>query len=128
MPDVGFFCVAMENDFPLSPGGSGRHGGRTDRMLRPPPPRRRTKEACMGTVYMPRPAIPFKRDNIPKLTAGSDVIQAKFAANSAVLLNPPVSPTTFETQITDLKTKHLATKTNKAAVPARDASADVVWA
>jgi hypothetical protein len=82
----------------------------------------------MGTVYMPRPAIPFKRDNIPKLTAGSDVIQAKFAANSAALPNPPVSPAAFETQIVDLKSKQLATKTNKAAVPAREASADVVWA
>ncbi len=34
----------------------------------------------------------------------------------------------FETQITDLKAKNQATKTDKAAVPARDASADVVWA
>ena len=82
----------------------------------------------MGTVYMPRPAIPFKRDNIPKLVAGSEVIQGKFAANGATLLNPPVAPAAFETQITDLKAKNLATKTNKAAVPAREASADVVWA
>jgi hypothetical protein len=82
----------------------------------------------MGVIYMPRPAIGFKRSNIPQLTAGSDVIQAKFAANTTVLPNPPVSPAAFETQITDLKSKQLATKTNKAAVPARDASADVVWA
>ena len=39
-----------------------------------------------------------------------------------------MSPTTFETQIADLKVKHLATKTSKGAVPAREASADVVWA
>jgi hypothetical protein len=82
----------------------------------------------MGIVYMPRPAIGFKRSNIPKLTAGSDVVQAKFAANTALLANPPVSPAAFETQIADLKAKTLATKTNKAAVPAREESADVVWA
>lgn len=82
----------------------------------------------MGIVYMPRPAIGFKRSNIPKLVTGSDVIQAKFAANSATLVSPPVSPATFELQITDLKTKNLATKSSKAAVPAREASADVVWA
>jgi hypothetical protein len=82
----------------------------------------------MGIVYMPRPAIGFERSNIPKLVAGSEVVQGKFAANSATLQNPPVSPATLETQITDLKAKHLATKTNKAAIPAREASADVVWA
>jgi hypothetical protein len=82
----------------------------------------------MGTVYMPRPAIKFKRDNIPKLVAGGEVVQTKFAANGAILVNPPVSPAAFETQLTDLKTKNLATKTSKAAVPAREASADVVWA
>lgn len=82
----------------------------------------------MGIIYMPRPAVGFKRDNIPKLVTGSEVVQGKFAANSAILANPPVSPGTFATQITDLKAKHLATKTNKAAVPAREASADIVWA
>ena len=82
----------------------------------------------MGTVYMPRPAVGFQRANIPKLVAGSEVVQTKFAANAALLPNPPVSPAAFETQIVDLKTKNLATKTNKAAVPAREASADVVWA
>lgn len=82
----------------------------------------------MGTVYMPRPAIGFKRYNMAKLVAGSEVVQGKFAANSATLSNPPVSPDIFEVQITDLKEKHLATKTNKAAVPAREASADIVWA
>jgi hypothetical protein len=82
----------------------------------------------MGIVYMPRPAIGFERSNIPKLVAGSEVVQGKFAVNSATLPNPPVSPATFETQITDLKVKQLATKTNKAAIPAREASADVVWA
>lgn len=82
----------------------------------------------MGIVYMPRPAIGFERSNIPKLVAGSEVVQGKFAANSATLQNPPVSPATFEAQITDLKAKQLATKTNKAAVPAREVSADVVWA
>jgi hypothetical protein len=82
----------------------------------------------MGIVYMPRPAIGFARANIPKLVAGSEVVQEKFAANSATLQSPPVSPATFETQITDLKAKQLATKTDKAAIPAREASADLVWA
>lgn len=82
----------------------------------------------MGIVDMPRPAIGFKRTNIPKLTSGSEVIQTKFAANTVLLPSPPVSPATFATQIGDLKTKHLATKTSKAAVPAREASADIVWA
>jgi hypothetical protein len=82
----------------------------------------------MGIVYMPRPVIGFKRYNMSKLVAGSEVVQGKFAANSATLSNPPVSPAAFETQITDLKAKHLATKTNKAAVPAREAAANIVWA
>src|SRR5580704_12183669 len=82
----------------------------------------------MGIVYMPRPAIGFKRTNIPKLISGSEVVQTKFAANAATLSNPPVSPTALEGQVSDLKTKHLATKTSKAAVPAREASADIVWA
>jgi hypothetical protein len=79
-------------------------------------------------IYMPRPVMGFRRANMPDLVTGSEVVQGKFATNSALLANPPVSPTTFETQITDLKSKHLATKTSKAAVPAREASADVVWA
>jgi hypothetical protein len=81
----------------------------------------------MAILRMPRPAIPFKRENIPKLITGCEVIQGKFATNAATLLNPPVAPATFATQIADLQTKHLATKTSKAAVPAREASADVVW-
>jgi len=56
------------------------------------------------------------------------VIQGKFATNTAALPNPPVSPPAFEAQIADLQAKHLATKTNKAAVPARESSADTVWA
>ena len=83
----------------------------------------------MGTLYMmPRPAVGLRRDNIPKLIAGSELVQTKFATNTAELLDPPVSPATFGMQIADLKAKHLATKTNKAAVPAREASANVVWA
>jgi hypothetical protein len=42
----------------------------------------------VGTVYIPRPAIGFKRDNIPKLVAGSEVVQTKFATNTTELLNP----------------------------------------
>ena len=79
-------------------------------------------------IYMPRPVMGFRRANMPELVTGSEVVQGKFATNSALLPNPPVSPTTFQTQVTDLKTKHLATKTSKAALPAREASADVVWA
>ena len=82
----------------------------------------------MGALYMPRPAIGFKRDNMPKLIAGSELVQTRFATNTAELLDPPVSPAAFGTQITDSKAKHLATKTNKAAIPAREASADAVWA
>ncbi len=77
---------------------------------------------------MPRPAIGFRRDKVPKVIAGSDLIQSCFATNVEELPGPPVSPDTFREQIVDLKAKHLATKTNRAAVPARDASADVVWA
>jgi hypothetical protein len=81
----------------------------------------------MGTIYLPRPAIGFKRENIPKLLAGSEVVQTRFATNAAELAKPPVSPADFGAQIADLKAKHLATKTSKGAVPAREASADVVW-
>src|SRR6201985_1198119 len=87
-----------------------------------------TRGSVMGVIYMPRPAMGFRRDNMAKLGTGTKVVQGKFAITSALLSNPPVSPTTFETQITDLKAKHLATKTSKGAGPAREASADVVWA
>jgi hypothetical protein len=82
----------------------------------------------MGVIYMPRPAIGFERKSIPKLVTGSGVIQGKFAANAAVLVNPPVTPPVFLGQINDLQAKHLDTKTNKAAVPARETAADAVWA
>jgi hypothetical protein len=45
-----------------------------------------------------------------------------------VLVSPPVSPPVFLGQLNDLQAKHLVTKTNKAAVPAREAAADLVWA
>jgi hypothetical protein len=82
----------------------------------------------MGVVYMPRPAIGFTRKSIPKLLTGSAVVQGRFAGNSAVLVNPPVTPANFLSQIDDLQEKHLLTMTNKAAIPAREASADTVWA
>jgi hypothetical protein len=77
---------------------------------------------------MPRPAIGFTRKSIPKLLTGSAVVQGRFAGNSAVLVNPPVTPANFLLQIDDLQAKHLLTKTNKGAIPAREASADTVWA
>ena len=81
----------------------------------------------MGIIYMPRPAIGFGRLNIPKLLTGSDVVQGNFNDHAATLKNPPVTPAEYGTEIADLRAKHLLTKTNKAAIPAREASADVVW-
>jgi hypothetical protein len=82
----------------------------------------------MSIVYMPRPVIGFERKSIPKLVEGTGVIQGKFADNAAVLVSPPVTPPVYLGQINDLSAKHLLTKTDKAAVPAREAAADLVWA
>src|SRR6202012_50272 len=65
----------------------GTEAGR-DRTLRPAAAAPTNKRKRMGIVYMPRPAIGFERSNIPKLMAGSEVVQGRFAANSATLQNP----------------------------------------
>src|SRR6185437_1955917 len=97
-----FLGVVPKNALCLSTRRSGSHGGGTGPNGSAHRLRADSRRKRMGPIHVPRPAIGFRRDNIPKLIAGSEVVQTRFAANTAELGDAPVSPATFGAQITDL--------------------------
>jgi hypothetical protein len=76
---------------------------------------------------MLRVTIGLDRDDIPELTSGSQTIHDKMNGDQATYGGAPVAMTDFQTQITDVNTKHQATKTNKNAIGARTASVGTLW-
>jgi hypothetical protein len=81
----------------------------------------------MSTVHRVRPTIGLKKADASKLVTGSKVIQGKFATNTGLLANPPITAATFLSQITDVDTANQAMKTNKDAGPARQVKINVLW-
>ena len=64
---------------------------------------------------------------MPSFIPGSKVIQKKLADNIGQFPALPVSPATLATQISDVETVHLETKTNKGLIQARTAKVDALW-
>jgi hypothetical protein len=73
------------------------------------------------------PAIPFRKDNVPKLTVGSQVIHDGFAENAVLLGSPLIALPVFQSQIADVIATNQAMRTQKGAGPARGVKIDIVW-
>jgi hypothetical protein len=81
----------------------------------------------MSTLHRVRPAIGLQKTNIGRLLTGSKVIQSKFVENASMLVNPPVTPAVFLTQITDVDAANQVMKTTKGAGPARLVKVGLLW-
>jgi hypothetical protein len=80
----------------------------------------------IGLSYA-RPAIPFRKDNVPRIITGSQVIHDGFSVNAVLLGAPEISLATFQSQIADVIATNQAMRTQKGAGPAREVKVDLVW-
>ncbi len=77
--------------------------------------------------HMLRVTIGLDKDKIHELTTGSQTIHDKMSGDATTYGGAPVAMADFQTKITDVITKHQATKTNKNATGARTASVSALW-
>jgi hypothetical protein len=81
----------------------------------------------VGTAHRIRLSIGLDREHMPSFIPDSKVLQGKLAAGSASFPALPVSAAVLLTQIGNVETAHLATKTTKGLVPARTVQVDALW-
>jgi hypothetical protein len=84
----------------------------------------------MGTntvTHIPKAKIGAERENIQSVLDRGKAVQGAATGATTIYNGAPVTAAVFGPEVTDLDTKHQATKTNKNAVGARNASRDTVW-
>jgi hypothetical protein len=83
----------------------------------------------MGTtpVHTPRVVLPFKKSNLPKVSAGAKLIQSKITVNASMFGALSVTMAALLILITAFDTANQNTKTTKAASGARKVALDNLW-
>jgi hypothetical protein len=81
----------------------------------------------MATAHRIRLTIGLDKDKMPSFLPGSKVVQGKLAGAVASFPALPISPAVLLTQIGNVETAHLATKTARGLIPARTAQVDILW-
>ncbi len=81
----------------------------------------------MATAHRIRLTVGLDKDKMPSFIPGSKVVQGKLAGAAASYPALPISPAVLLTQIGNVETAHLATKTARALIPARTVQVDVLW-
>ncbi len=81
----------------------------------------------MATAHRIRLTVGLDKDKMPSFIPGSKVVQGKLADAAASYPALPISPAVLLTQIGNVETAHLATKTARALIPARTVQIDVLW-
>jgi hypothetical protein len=81
----------------------------------------------MATPHLIRLTVGLDRRNMPRFLPGSKLIQSKLAASTSIFPALPVSPATLLTQIGDVESVQLQTKTNKGLIALRKTKVDALW-
>ena len=81
----------------------------------------------MATSHLIRLSVGLDKRKMPSFIPGSKVIEGKLAGAVASFPALPISPAALLTQIGNVETAHLATKTARGLIPARTVQVDVLW-
>ena len=81
----------------------------------------------MRTSHRIRLTVGLDREKMSAFVPDSKVLQGKLLGAVASFPALPVSPAVLATQIGNVETAHLATKTAKGMVPARTVQVDILW-
>lgn len=81
----------------------------------------------MATSHRIRLSIGLNKQEMPRFIPSSKVLQGKLASAVASFSALPISPAVLLTQIGNVETAHLATKTAKGLIPARTVQVDLLW-
>ena len=81
----------------------------------------------MAIAHRIRLTIGLDKEKMPSFIPGSKVVQGKLAGAVASFPALPISPAVLLTQIGNVETAHLATKTARGLIPARTVQVDVLW-
>src|SRR5271163_1604092 len=81
----------------------------------------------MATSHRIRLSIGLNQQKMPSFIPSSKVLRGKLASAEASFSALPISPAVLLTQIGNVETAHLATKTTKGLVPARTVQIYILW-
>jgi hypothetical protein len=81
----------------------------------------------MATSHLIRLSVGLDKRKMPSFIPGSKTLQGKLAASSASFPALPVSAAALLTQVGNVETAHLATKTARGLIPARTVQVDILW-
>jgi hypothetical protein len=81
----------------------------------------------MATSHLIRLSVGLDKRKMPSFIPGSKTLQGKLAASLASFPALPVSAATLLTQVGNVETAHLATKTARGLIPARTVQIDILW-
>ena len=81
----------------------------------------------MATSHRIRLSIGLNKQKMPSFIPSLKVLQGKLAGAEASFSALPISPAVLLTQIGNVETAHLATKTAKGLIPARTVQVDLLW-
>ena len=81
----------------------------------------------MATSHRIRLSIGLNKQKRPSFIPSLKVLQGKLAGAEASFSALPISPAVLLTQIGNVETAHLATKTARGLIPARTVQVDVLW-
>jgi hypothetical protein len=81
----------------------------------------------MGTARRIRLTVGLDREKMATFIPDAKVLQGKLFSAVASFPALPVSPAVLLTQIGNVETAHLSTKTAKGLVPARTVQVDILW-
>ena len=81
----------------------------------------------MATAHRIRLTIGLDKNKMPSFIPGSTVVQGKLAGAEASFSALPISPAVLLTQIGNVETAHLATKTARGLISARTVQVDILW-
>ena len=81
----------------------------------------------MATAHRIRLTIGLDKNKMPSFIPGSKVVQGKLAGAVASFSALPISPAVLLTQIGNVETAHLATKTARGLISARTVQVDILW-
>ena len=81
----------------------------------------------MATAHRIRLTIGLEKEKMPSFIPGSKVVQGKLASAVGSFPALPIAPGALLTQIGNVETAHLATKTARGLIPARTVQVDILW-
>jgi hypothetical protein len=81
----------------------------------------------MAIAHRIRLTVGLDKDKMPSFIPGSKVVQGKLASAVASFPALPISPAALLTQIGNVETAHLATKTARGLISARTVQVDILW-